>query len=129
MILCHICEKSFASKSNLYRHLRNVHGELAVQVRVPKCAQCSYTCSTQAEMRNHIETAHSQDERILCVYCSSVFHSLKAFNSHLKVNHSLPAISGSRGDGRIALKSQPSTALLNLFSFRLKRMILISFSS
>ena len=92
-----IGEKPFASKSNFYRHLRIVPDLLSVQVLVPKCAQCSYTCSTQAKLRNHIATVHSQDQRNLCVYCGLVFQSLKTFNSHLKVNHSLPAIIASRG--------------------------------
>ena len=95
MILCHICEKAFSNKSNLYRHLRNVHGESSVQVRVHNCAQCSYSCSTQSDMKSHIQTVHKQEEN-LCVYCGQMFSTLKGFNTHLRVDHSLPTISVSR---------------------------------
>ena len=95
MILCHICEKSFSNKSNLYRHLRNVHGESSVQVRVHNCAQCSYSCSTQSDMKSHIQTVHKKEEN-LCVYCGEMFPTLKGFNTHLRVDHSLPTISVSR---------------------------------
>ena len=96
MIVCYLCEKSFVTKSNLYRHLRNIHGEVSVQVRVRKCVQCSFECSTTIEMKNHMESLHSRDETKLCVYCSKTFHTLKSFNSHLKLVHSLPTISASR---------------------------------
>ena len=43
-----------------------------------------------------MESLHSRDETKLCVYCSKTFHTLKSFNSHLKLVHSLPTISTSR---------------------------------
>ena len=96
MIVCYLCQKSFVTKSNLYRHLRNIHGEVSVQVRVRKCLQCSFECTTTGEMEIHMKTLHSRDETKLCVYCSKTFLTLKSFNSHLKLVHSLPTIPASR---------------------------------
>ena len=98
MIVCHLCNKHFSKKCNLYRHLRNIHGETPLLRKDLKCTQCNFTCTSVSELKLHEQTSHSLHDTKLCIYCRKVFHSLKAFNSHLSSVHSLPPVLSSQNE-------------------------------
>ena len=96
MIICHLCDKDFSKKANLYRHLRNIHGETPQLRRDLKCTQCNFTCTSVGELKQHEETVHSLRDTKLCIYCRKVFRSLKTFNKQLSNVHSLPPVMSSQ---------------------------------
>ena len=86
MINCHLCEKSFAIKQNLYRHLRNIHRVEIVKTSAAKCVQSTFATPSVSKMKDHVEGVHSLETKF-CVYCSKTFSGSKDFNSHLRTAH------------------------------------------
>ena len=79
-IECPHCQKTFAEKGNLERHIRDVHGTLAF-----KCQKCSKRFASQIQMRHHIKYSH---EPVTCDICyKSILNKYELKIHHVKVHN------------------------------------------
>ena len=81
---CEICTKSLSGKSELTRHIKNVHGDTE---RKFECSVCGLKCLTSSQLRSHMQT-HSK-QRFPCLFegCQSVSNTQYGLNYHFKKKH------------------------------------------
>ena len=61
---CDICNKDFANKPNLQRHVNSVH----VKVKI-NCEFCNYRSTTKSNLKKHINTVHLKLKPFQCDEC------------------------------------------------------------
>ncbi|XP_001653713.2 zinc finger protein 184 [Aedes aegypti] len=77
--VCDICGASLKHKHSLEVHLARHAGTTRFQ-----CTYCSSSFYTKTELRNHVRSIHTTDERWECQKCKSVFKNRKLLNQHLE---------------------------------------------
>jgi uncharacterized Zn-finger protein len=111
---CELCESSFTASSSLATHLQSVHnkirfvctfqgcdksysrqGYLNNHIKVfhegqeHRCDQCGKVLSTNANLKQHIQTVHSDEQQFVCSFdnCGKVFNQSGNLNTHIKSIH------------------------------------------
>lgn len=84
-IPCTQCDKTFATKGTLRKHITIVHdGILAFACPEPGCA---YRCKSRSILAPHIAATHRNLELFECHKCTSKFRKQEALVGHLKRHH------------------------------------------
>ena len=86
--VCPRCENEFTQKSNLRKHIRDVHDK-----KRHKCDQCEKDFASRSGLRNHKLTKHEgkkiKRNQKQCPHCNKSFNSGSHYNSHLLKHQSL----------------------------------------
>lgn len=83
--LCHLCPKSYVTKTSLTMHLSDHRNRAADKYQ---CSQCNFK-SKGSRMRYHVRVYH-QGLRFTCIYkdgCDSIFCTKKDIGKHLMIIH------------------------------------------
>ena len=114
---CEKCEKPFAQKCNLIRHI-NTHNETSARIslsckicgkvyysksglelhtlsfhdgiggnKAVKCVECNKTYSSNSSLKKHLKSHKSVREEFPCKVCNKTFFSEIGFQSHTQVVH------------------------------------------
>ena len=79
---CDKCDKDFARKDDLKRHLETHNSSSA------KCNECGKMFATENGMKQHIRNMHSE-KHLKCDQCDMVFSTITRLNEHKKSVHVL----------------------------------------
>ena len=58
---CELCGNTFAKKSDLKRHINNIHVE---KTNIIKCLQCNFEVSKRCEMNRHVARVHERQQTV-----------------------------------------------------------------
>uniref|UniRef100_A0A7S1TE55 C2H2-type domain-containing protein n=1 Tax=Compsopogon caeruleus TaxID=31354 RepID=A0A7S1TE55_9RHOD len=109
---CHICRKEFDRKSNLNKHIRQVHEKLRPygcnicgkkfgqkssidkhilvvheKRKIHKCDRCSASFGQVGDLNVHIRTVHEKRRPYGCATCGATFGLRSHLNKHIRVVH------------------------------------------
>ena len=74
---CLLCGKKYSEKTNLYRHLRDVHHhKIVLPVTIHFCHICYKGFANKVNVFRHISAVHDGVKNFLCLVCDRAF-SLK----------------------------------------------------
>ena len=79
---CGNCDKDFALKSGLKRHIEAVH-----EGKRYSCNQCDYEAREKSTLFKHIKAKHDGAE-FKCQFCDFTFHWKSNVDHHIKTKHS-----------------------------------------
>ena len=103
---CHVCDKLFASKLNMRKHVRTQHPEMTFS-----CHICNTTFILEGTLKRHIERVH-EGIRFNCVQCPSNFSSMWNLSRHIRKKHGNEDKSrGSVGDDSGIEHHDPKTVI------------------
>jgi len=78
---CHLCEKSFAFKESLSKHIKNIHQKILDH----HCHLCEYKTYKKFNLKLHISKMHTKvDMKKLCNFCNQSTSNLEY---HIKIYH------------------------------------------
>ena len=80
---CDKCNKIFTAKSDLKRHIKQVHDK----IKDVKCDKCEYTCSTNCNLKQHIKYIHEKIKDIKCSKCQYACSTNSGLKVHIKMVH------------------------------------------
>ena len=80
---CGICEKKFTLKSNLRRHVRHVHETKAIH----ECDICNQKFTSKKILRRHVRQVHEKQTMHECGICNKKFASKKNLRQHVRHVH------------------------------------------
>lgn len=83
-IKCHICEKTFSNRSNLRRHLNNLH----LTKNNFKCNLCDRSFEKQAQLSGHFRV-HGRSKIkpwLTCDNCGKTERSMTAMRQHVETH-------------------------------------------
>lgn len=102
---CHVCVKSFITKSGRNKHLRNQHpdekpdfadeenrtggSEKLNKNEKPKifqCSMCPKKWKTKSELKNHLHS-HSQEKPFVCEICGHAYKHKAALDVHVDMHN------------------------------------------
>lgn len=75
------CDKHFASKRNLNRHLKTHDVD-----KPHKCIKCK-KCFVRKEQLERHDTYHNPENYLICDYCKACFNRKQRLVVHIQVNH------------------------------------------
>ncbi len=72
---CPNCNRAYAHKSGLYRHIREKH---TVQDKKYKCQQCKCEYTRKYGLKKHIDAKHNPDieggvKKYICTQCPKIY--------------------------------------------------------
>ncbi|XP_069808893.1 oocyte zinc finger protein XlCOF28-like isoform X2 [Dendropsophus ebraccatus] len=76
---CKLCEKTFASASELRLHI-NVH----LGIKPHKCRECDMTYGTAADLLRHTRSVHSHEKPFRCCYCDYTSAEVSRMKIHIR---------------------------------------------
>lgn len=79
LFICPFCAKSFARKTGLDIHIKNVHNK---EKRL-ECSVCKYKFNTRAHLRRH-EATHSAERSKICEQCGKAFKTKESLAIHVR---------------------------------------------
>ena len=96
---CEFCSRGYRSKDGLLEHQRNIHS-------LYKCSKCDTICESEMELKNHMESIHSEKympkvlrnaggpsgrkrvrRKATCEHCGKVYSDQSKLNHHVLVIH------------------------------------------
>mmetsp|Transcript_5661 Transcript_5661/g.15131 ORF Transcript_5661/g.15131 Transcript_5661/m.15131 type:complete len:256 (+) Transcript_5661:63-830(+) len=80
---CHMCRHVFARRSNLNKHLKQVHEG----VRPHGCEQCGLRFGQKASLSKHISVVHDKIKGYHCTQCNASFGQSGDLNVHVRTVH------------------------------------------
>ena len=80
--ICSICEKKFAQKGGLEKHIERIHE--TVQPSKFKCSICNNNFSFKGDLKKHFENVHELKNLGKCLICNFKSFDLKR---HMKRVH------------------------------------------
>ena len=80
---CEQCGKTFADKSTLLRHVKNVHEK----VRDNQCPMCPMKFFEKNKLKDHVEQVHEKQQNFECNECHRKFSRRNNLNTHIRVVH------------------------------------------
>ena len=83
IIICNVCNKRFAFKSHLEKHMRTVHERKTLF----DCVTCDISYSTRQNLKNHIQSVHEGKKPFQCDICKKFFSQKIQLTWHFKKAH------------------------------------------
>jgi len=83
-VKCDKCHKSFASRSSLNRHKRDIHDDYAKDKFA--CEHCDQTFKRAAHLEGHKLSRHSSLRPFLCEFCSKGFTDKSLLKRHQRAH-------------------------------------------
>ena len=77
---CCICNKQFSNKSNLRKHVKNVHEKI-----IFKCEICAKELSRKDNLQSHKRDVHYRSRKFVCLECKIEFSRKGNLLAHKKV--------------------------------------------
>ena len=77
---CGFCDKQFAQKRNLVRHIQTVHEEKNTHL----CSICDKTFETADAVRQHLEEIHEIQNPFKCPKCEKTFKCESGLKQHVE---------------------------------------------
>ena len=84
-VVCSECNKTFARKSNLYKHYRLVH----CKFKPHKCKECNRAFPSRNEMTRHLNCVHLNVKPHQCNICFRTFSRVYGLEDHRTRVHSV----------------------------------------
>lgn len=81
--LCHICGKNYSRRSNLYKHIRSVHGT----ERKYACDTCGFRFKRQDHLDKHVRSVHIGVRSFKCDVCGEFFSEKFNRDKHRRTIH------------------------------------------
>jgi len=78
---CHLCIKSFASRTFLVNHVKTQHS-VSKQI---KCNECPKAFFIKQDLEKHQKVHHSLDPKYLCTHCGKSYTSSTALKNHMLI--------------------------------------------
>ena len=82
---CDQCDKSFAQKGDLKRHVEIVH----MNMKNFKCDECDQSFGQKAHLESHISTVHRNEKNFKCDTCGKSFGLKQNLNKHIRNVHKM----------------------------------------
>ena len=83
-VVCQICQKEYATKENLKKHIDLIHAE-----KTMPCDECSKMFATVPALNKHKKEVHVSNP-FNCSECNKKFKKEKSFNFHMRSVHEAP---------------------------------------
>ena len=80
---CSICDKSFKSKSSLYKHVKGIHDKLRFY-----CKLCYGNYSDKSNLRKHVLSVH-ENVKYSCEFCDKAFSDQSNLITHKREKHGI----------------------------------------
>jgi len=96
---CPHCQTPFSRKSNLNRHIRQVH----LRQRPHQCKLCDMSFGQKSTLKTHLRFVHEKAKPFACDQCSSKFGQVGDLNRHCLTVHQKGKY-GSRSPSRRLVK-------------------------
>ena len=82
--ICSICDKTFVTKSNLSRHVQQIHNNESVP-----CTKCCKVFSRKDELRDHLNAIHGVggSKSLKCSSCGKTFTNSSHYRRHVHEVH------------------------------------------
>eukprot|EP00088_Acartia_fossae_P005278 TRINITY_DN12315_c0_g1_i7.p1 TRINITY_DN12315_c0_g1~~TRINITY_DN12315_c0_g1_i7.p1 ORF type:complete len:621 (+),score=125.13 TRINITY_DN12315_c0_g1_i7:73-1935(+) len=78
---CHLCNKTFAFKEGLDRHIKHIHQKIMNF----HCEQCDYRTYSGFNLRLHVSKMHTKEEmERICQFCNQ---KTKGLDHHIRIYH------------------------------------------
>ena len=74
--LCDVCGKEFGSKSDMERHVRQVHWKIKGLPPSAKCEECGKAFAFKSDALRHMRTVHLNTDQICPSHICSGKHSM-----------------------------------------------------
>lgn len=103
-LICNICDKIFATRSNLLRHIR-LHDSIDNQFTCEKF-RCMETFNDEINLELHVKNDHDDDNYFECDYCSATWYSKIMMEKHFVDDHSISVKRPRRKIPKIISSSQ-----------------------
>jgi len=99
---CDQCPRSFATRSNLFRHQRQKHSRSPTRYRTEKkmrrlhpCSLCGQTFTQKWNLSRHLLDVHSRAKFFACPQCSRQFSQKENRDRHVRLRHQEETDQGS----------------------------------
>lgn len=90
--LCEHCGWRSANNRELHFHMYTEHQIKSLLYNFAECALCNQTYLTKSELEQHINEAHTDENKQQCIYCSKVFAQELQLYRHMKNYHKAQAL-------------------------------------
>ncbi|KAH8420702.1 hypothetical protein KR222_002291 [Zaprionus bogoriensis] len=89
--LCEHCGWRSVNNRELHFHMYTEHQIKSLLYNFAECALCNRTYLSKAELEQHINEAHTDENKQLCIYCNKVFAQELQLYRHMKSYHKAQA--------------------------------------
>ncbi|EDV92598.1 centrosome-associated zinc finger protein CP190 [Drosophila grimshawi] len=90
--LCEHCGWRSGNNRELHFHMYTEHQIKSLLYNFAECALCNRTYLTKGELEQHINEAHTDDNKQQCIYCNKVFAQELQLYRHMKSYHKAQAL-------------------------------------
>lgn len=90
--LCEHCGWRSVNNRELHFHMYTEHQIKSLLYNFAECALCNRTYLSKAELEQHINDAHTDDNKQQCIYCNKVFAQELQLYRHMKSYHKTQAL-------------------------------------
>ena len=80
---CEKCNKTFKWKSNLDRHIDNIH----MESERSDCQECDKTFTQNYSLKRHVESEHRGMKKFTCDICGKEFTLKQGLTRHIECRH------------------------------------------
>lgn len=79
---CDICQKRLSTNAHLVQHVNSTHKKIKYN-----CPKCNKVFSSKSALKHHIENLHNKIKTILCNECHQLFRLHREFKLHWLLHH------------------------------------------
>ncbi|EDW67217.1 centrosome-associated zinc finger protein Cp190 [Drosophila virilis] len=90
--LCEHCGWRSGNNRELHFHMYTEHQIKSLLYNFAECAMCNQTYLTKSELEQHINEAHTDENKQQCIYCNKVFAQELQLYRHMKSYHKAQAL-------------------------------------
>ncbi|XP_034486261.1 centrosome-associated zinc finger protein CP190 [Drosophila innubila] len=90
--LCEHCGWRSANNRELHFHMYTEHQVKSLLYNFAECALCNRTYLSKGELEQHINEAHTDENKQQCIYCNKVFAQELQLYRHMKSYHKAQAL-------------------------------------
>ena len=81
--VCKICDRKFAEKQTLQKHISTFHGEMPYS-----CENCDASFANKNKLNRHLASVHEEKKPYVCKICDTIYAEKQNLKKHIKTVHS-----------------------------------------